>query len=89
MLGGFIAERMAASESWGGLVTVGEPGHVIANGAADAGLTDDMMISCGCCTEAAEYLAGCTNEGDAILLKASRMVKLEIQPHTTNKKEDN
>jgi UDP-N-acetylmuramoyl-tripeptide--D-alanyl-D-alanine ligase len=76
-LGRFIAEKMMASNSWGGLVTVGDLGQMIAKGAGDAGLSNDMMASYGGCTEASEYLAECTAPDDAVLLKASRALKLE------------
>jgi UDP-N-acetylmuramoyl-tripeptide--D-alanyl-D-alanine ligase len=59
------------------LVCVGEGGGAIAEGARAAGLTADCVKTYPDSTVAASQLKGAFREGDVVLLKASRGVKLE------------
>ena len=69
--------RYVAGGPWVGLMAVGHLGSLIADGAADAGLKDDVIIRCANNAEAAVALAERTLRGDAVLLKASRGMHLE------------
>jgi len=59
------------------LVCVGEASGAIAEGAKSAGLSADSVKSYPDSTSAAAQLKGAFREGDVVLLKASRSVKLE------------
>jgi len=71
-IGSFIARG-----GWGGLVTVGRLAGLIADGAVSAGFPADRVFRCRDAGEAGSVLAARASEGDAVLLKASRGVKLE------------
>ncbi len=68
--------RSLAAGQWGGLVTVGELGGLIAEGAQQ---TNGKMkvVRCDSADDAAAALKKTAQPGDAILLKASRAMKFE------------
>ncbi|MBA4389019.1 MAG: hypothetical protein C0404_13640 [Verrucomicrobia bacterium] len=78
---GTEAEHVALGEYAGRLgyrmVAVGELGRLIALGARRTGQRKEFLFECGSNAEAAELLAGSLRSGDAVLLKASRGMKLE------------
>lgn len=59
------------------LVTVGEFGKVIADGARNAGLPAENILSYGDSDEAAQELKGRVGNGDVVLVKGSRGMKME------------
>jgi UDP-N-acetylmuramoyl-tripeptide--D-alanyl-D-alanine ligase len=59
------------------LVCVGEGGAAIAEGARSGGLSQDSVKTYADATTAAGQLKGSFREGDVVLLKGSRGVKLE------------
>lgn len=69
--------RYVVSGDWAGLITVGVLGARIADGAENAGLERNRIVRCECNTEAARVLAEKVAEGDAVLLKGSRAMRLE------------
>jgi UDP-N-acetylmuramyl pentapeptide synthase len=56
---------------------VGRLAGLIADGAVSAGIPVDRVFRCRDAGEAGEVLAAHVSEGDAVLLKASRGVRLE------------
>jgi UDP-N-acetylmuramoyl-tripeptide--D-alanyl-D-alanine ligase len=71
-LGRFVAER-----PWKAIVVVGELGALIGDGAESAGLDPERIFRCETNREAAHLLAARVAGGDAVLLKASRGMRLE------------
>jgi UDP-N-acetylmuramoyl-tripeptide--D-alanyl-D-alanine ligase len=69
--------REIAYGSWRGLLTVGQPGDVIAEGAESEGFAAEQTVRCETPEMAARVLADRMQPGDAALLKASRSVGLE------------
>lgn len=69
--------REVAYGSWAGLITVGDRGRWIADGAISEGFSSDQVFACADIAEAAACLAQHTSPGDAVLLKASRDEHLE------------
>jgi UDP-N-acetylmuramoyl-tripeptide--D-alanyl-D-alanine ligase len=70
--------RYLAQFPWAGVLTVGSLGRWIADGAAEAGLTETSRLEiCGDISEAAQYLKHHLRPGDAVLLKGSRGEHLE------------
>lgn len=69
------------------LVTVGERARRIAEGATAAGMAPDRVRPCVTADEASEVLDDVLEQGDVVLVKASRVMGLErvvegiIQPH--------
>lgn len=60
------------------LITVGEEaGRFLAEAAIEGGMRDMQVISCDCVSEAVQVLRGWAGEGDAVLLKGSRFMRLE------------
>lgn len=59
------------------LVTVGERGRRIAEGALAAGMPEDSVRPCVSADEASEVLDDLTAPGDTVLVKASRVMGLE------------
>lgn len=72
-----LGGEIAAGE-WAGLVTVGELGGWIADGACEAGMDSRKIFHRPTCTAAACALLPLMKAGDAVLLKASRSEKLEV-----------
>ncbi len=70
-LGGAVAEG-----PWAGLVSVGEEGNWIARGAQSRGF--ERVYEAETPADAARVLKGLIKPGDAVLLKASRGVQLEL-----------
>jgi UDP-N-acetylmuramoyl-tripeptide--D-alanyl-D-alanine ligase len=68
---------VVAEGPWRGVVCVGEMGGWIADAIADAGWRDERLIRCDSNEAAAQALKGRLRGGDAVLLKASRAVRLE------------
>jgi UDP-N-acetylmuramoyl-tripeptide--D-alanyl-D-alanine ligase len=62
---------------WRGLIAVGKLGAVLAEGALRAGLAADRLHRCDDAAAAGEVLAERMAPGEAVLLKASRGVKME------------
>jgi len=62
---------------WAGLLTIGDRGSLIADGARSAGFSDDRIIICKDNIEAAQALFQRTRENDMVLLKASRGFHIE------------
>ena len=69
--------RALADGPWAGLVTVGELGARIAEGALATGMPATRIYSCATTAEAANYLKERMAKGDALLIKASRGKRLE------------
>lgn len=69
--------RELAAGDWGGMITVGDLGARIADGAEEAGFDPIRVFRCRDNAEAGETLARCTASGDAVLLKGSRGIHLE------------
>ena len=59
------------------LVTVGERGRRIAEGALAAGMREDSVRPCVSADEASEVLDDLAAPGDTVLVKASRVMGLE------------
>ena len=59
------------------LVTVGERGRRIAEGALAAGMSSDAVRPCATAAEASEVLDDLAATGDTVLVKASRVMGLE------------
>ena len=79
----------AARGAWAGLATVGALARGIADGAEAAGFDPRRIWRCADAAEAAAVLRRQTAAGDAVLLKASRGVRLEevLQRLTEGKEE--
>ena len=60
-----------------GLITVGELGQYIAEGATEAGMSSERIVTCISADDAASYLSSRLSPGDRVLLKASRRIRLE------------
>jgi len=60
------------------LVTVGERGRRIAEGALAAGMLVDSVRPCAIAEEASEVLDDEAEPGDTVLVKASRVMGLEV-----------
>lgn len=60
------------------LITVGERARLIAKAAKESGMNPDHIYSFDSAPEAGKFLQDKINEGDLILLKASRAVHLEL-----------
>ncbi|MDP6522689.1 MAG: UDP-N-acetylmuramoyl-tripeptide--D-alanyl-D-alanine ligase [Kiritimatiellia bacterium] len=71
-LGEYVAEG-----DWKGLVTVGDLGSLIAEGARSAGMPANRVYVCTSNEHAAQLALGQMVAGDAVLLKGSRGMKLE------------
>ncbi len=69
--------RTLAEEPWAGLITVGELGGLIAEGAEAGGRRRTGIFRCADHSEAAFVLNGAVAQGDSVLLKASRGERLE------------
>lgn len=69
--------RLAGSLPWGGIVTVGDLGRLIAEGATEAGFASNRLFAAATPREAGALLAERCGAGDAVLLKASRGIRLE------------
>jgi UDP-N-acetylmuramoyl-tripeptide--D-alanyl-D-alanine ligase len=61
----------------GGLMVVGPLGAIVAEGAEKAGFDRERIVKCRDSAEAARAMASLLQPGDAVLLKASRGVRLE------------
>ena len=59
------------------LVALGQNSRHIAEGAADAGMSQRKIWTCDDINEANEYLKGLIRDGDVILVKGSRGMKME------------
>lgn len=68
---------MVASLNLDYLITVGELGHHIANGAKQAGMNQTQVHEYESNQAVAEFLVGLVQSGDLILIKASRKIKLD------------
>lgn len=71
-----LGEFVAGSD-WQGIVTLGERGRGIAEGAAAAGMAPELVHSCADHVEAASAVRMFVEPGDAVLLKGSRGMHLE------------
>ncbi|MDO8848548.1 MAG: UDP-N-acetylmuramoyl-tripeptide--D-alanyl-D-alanine ligase [Coriobacteriia bacterium] len=71
-----LGEEIAGS-SVDVLVTVGERGRRIAEGALAAGMDPERVRPCGTAAEASEVLDDLAEPGDTVLVKASRVMGLE------------
>jgi len=69
--------RMAAEKNIDYIVTVGKEAVNIARGAAETGYAPDRIASFQSNREAYEYLKNILKQGDAILVKGSRGMKME------------
>lgn len=69
--------RELAADAWAGLVTCGEAGALIAEGAREGGLDPARIHPCAGTEAVAAVLSGAVRHGDAVLLKASRGEQLE------------
>ncbi|NQU40089.1 MAG: UDP-N-acetylmuramoyl-tripeptide--D-alanyl-D-alanine ligase [Lentisphaerae bacterium] len=69
-----LGERIATGE-WAGLVSVGELATAIADAAAKG---PGHVVRCATAAEAGEWLTSHVAAGDAVLLKGSRSVHLEV-----------
>ena len=69
--------RDLAAGAWAGLVTCGDGGALIAEGARAGGFEASRMHACADPESAADVLRGRVTDGDAVLLKASRGEQLE------------
>jgi UDP-N-acetylmuramoyl-tripeptide--D-alanyl-D-alanine ligase len=69
--------RELAGTNWAGLVTVGEMGRDLADGARQGGFPPGRVHPAADCLEAAHCLRRHVRPGDAVLLKASRAERLE------------
>lgn len=78
--------RDVGGGQWHCLVTVGELGELIAQGAQAAGMDSGAIVRCSDAGAAASFLVENLEAGDVVLLKASRRIGLEnvvtaIQSH--------
>ncbi len=71
-LGEYVGEG-----NWGGVVLIGGFGDMISRGIETTGYDSDRIYMCVNNAEAAEVLEKNIDNGDAVLLKASRSMKLE------------
>lgn len=69
--------RVVVSNNAQMLVTVGELGRLIGDGAREAGLSEDSIWSCSDSREAALMLKCEIRAGDAVLVKGSRGMRME------------
>jgi UDP-N-acetylmuramoyl-tripeptide--D-alanyl-D-alanine ligase len=69
--------RILAAGPWSGVITVGPLGAFIAEGACQAGFQMDRLFRCASNPEAVDILQQHLTAGDAVLLKASRGMRLE------------
>jgi UDP-N-acetylmuramoyl-tripeptide--D-alanyl-D-alanine ligase len=69
--------QFVAGGKWKGLVVAGELGNLIAQGAEQAGFSRRSIFRCDTNDEAANVLLKNMRDGDAVLLKASRRMRLE------------
>jgi UDP-N-acetylmuramoyl-tripeptide--D-alanyl-D-alanine ligase len=69
--------KHAAGYPWAGLIVTGALGGLIADGAVDAGFSAKKVHRCRDQAEAADLLTNMIQAGDAVLLKASRGMRLE------------
>jgi len=69
--------RMVAGGTWAGLVTVGTLGARIAEGAMSAGMSAQSVNVCESVEQAVTVLKEMVVKGDALLIKASRGIRLE------------
>jgi UDP-N-acetylmuramoyl-tripeptide--D-alanyl-D-alanine ligase len=70
--------RFAAQGDWAGVIVLGPLGSLVADGLESAGFDSSRVMRCSLHAEAADLLAHRTQPGDAVLLKASRGMKLEM-----------
>lgn len=71
------AGRQAVEAGWDVLVTIGEKSRAMAEGALEAGMSEDRVYSFADSEEAAEKIWSIIQEGDLILVKGSRGIKTE------------
>ena len=71
------AGRDAAACGLDLLICVGDAAHQIAEGAREVGMDSDGILVCLDAEEAARLLAANTREGDIVLIKGSRVERLE------------
>ena len=71
------AGRMAARSGWDLLVTVGPLARRMAEGATAAGMDGAQILSFADSIEAAEGIVPLLREGDLVLVKGSRGVRME------------
>jgi UDP-N-acetylmuramoyl-tripeptide--D-alanyl-D-alanine ligase len=69
--------RRAGELRFDTLLTVGDLARSFAEGAREAGLSDNAIVHCPTPEEAGEHLRDSLRQGDVVLLKASRAVHLE------------
>jgi len=69
--------RLVAELGFAGLITVGNEARSLATGALAAGLPEAAIGQCATPEEAGERLRQWIEQGDVVLLKASRMLHLE------------
>ena len=69
--------RFAAAKGIDYIVTVGENGGYIAKGAVEAGISNDRVFSFASNEQAVGFLDGFVKEGDVVLVKGSRGMKME------------
>lgn len=69
--------RFLASHAWAGIITVGELGETLAEGAREAGFRTSALFVCEDADQAAAVLRERIRPGDQVLMKASRGIRLE------------
>lgn len=69
--------KYVGAGQWSGLITVGNLGALIAEGARSAGMPENRVHACANNEEVAQLALSEMNTGDAVLLKGSRGMKLE------------
>ena len=69
--------RFIAGCEWAGLITVGDLGGRIADGAVAAGMAAERIVRCSDAASAAAELRERASGGDAVLIKGSRRFRLE------------
>lgn len=72
------AGRTAAANGWDILVTVGQRSLFIAEGAMEGGLKRDSIIAFANSEEAASKISNFIRDGDLILVKGSRSIRMEL-----------
>ncbi|MBU4330840.1 MAG: UDP-N-acetylmuramoyl-tripeptide--D-alanyl-D-alanine ligase [Acidobacteria bacterium] len=82
------AGRTTAETGWDMLVTVGPLARHIAGGAVNAGLPGKQVLSFETAEEAGPHIQSLLKEGDLILVKGSRGVKLETIVEIIKRKDD-